>query len=451
VNALRAAFSRGYYALQARRGAAPTGAQLAEREAMFTRRAALQRHQDERLVALLEHAGRTVPHYRDVFRARGLTPGRLTADSLGEVPVLTKSDIRAAGPRMLSEAVPATDRRPNASGGSTGEPLHLYQDSGYVKAGQLAAPLFDMWTGWRRGEPVALLWGAPTDIARYGLVRERVRHLLQNRFLVDAFDLDEGKLARAAALILARRPALVVAYASAAYLLAHYLTERGIRIEAPPRGVITSAEVLLPHYRRTIEAAFRCRAFNRYGSREVGFVAMECAHGRLHLNTPDVVVEVHDPGPDGVGDLLITQLNNRVFPLIRYRIGDIGAVRDLACACKRELPCLTELRGRRTDFIRTPDGRLIHGEWFTHLFYEVNGVVLFTFRQVGARQYVFEVLDDASLDRAAFDRAIEKARRRLGPSATVAVHFVSRFDVTPSGKHRFVVNEVPDLNPGRLA
>jgi phenylacetate-CoA ligase len=280
-------------------------------------------------------------------------------------------------------------------------------------------------------------------------MRERLRHVLQNRFLVDAFDLDEAKLARAVARIVERRPALIVAYASAAYLLARYLREHRIRLDHPPRGVITSAEVLLPHYRHLIESEFRCRVFNRYGSREVGFVAMECPYGSMHVNAADVLVEVRDPGPDGVGDLLITQLTNRVFPLIRYRIGDLGALRDSPCACGRQLPSLTELRGRTTDFIRAPDGRLIHGEWFTHLFYEVPGVVLFTFRQVGAREYVFDIQHDDALDRGAFDRAMEKARRHLGSRAGIAINFVSRFDATPSGKHRFVVNEVPELNPGR--
>ena len=293
----------------------------------------------------------------------------------------------------------------------------------------------------RRGEAVALLWGAPTDIARYGLFRQRLRLVLQNRFLVDAFDLDDRRLRSAVDKIRRRRPALVIAYASAAYLVARYLKEHDIRLEHPPRAVITSAEVLLPHYRPLIESQFGCKVFNRYGSREVGVIAMECASGSMHINALDLLVEVHNPGPDGVGELLITQLNNLVFPFIRYRTGDLAAIQERSCACGRHLPCLTDLRGRASDFITAPDRTLIHGEWFTHLFYEVSGVALFTFRQVGPRQYVFDVQRDADFDSAAFHKAMEKAQLRLGADACIEIKFVDRFEASPSGKHRFVMNE----------
>ena len=174
---------------------------------------------------------------------------------------------------------------------------------------------------------------------------------------------------------------------------------------------------------------------------------MECAHAALHVNAADVLVEVDAPDPDGIGDLLITQLNNFVFPFIRYRIGDLAALRECACACGRRLPRLSDLRGRSTDFISTPDGRLIHGEWFTHLFYDVVGVALFTFRQVGRRRYVFEVQHDRHFDRAAFDKAMGKAQLRLGSDARIEVMFVNRFGATPSGKHRFVVNEYAQTQP----
>lgn len=445
MNPLHAWISRRYHATLARRGRIATDREISDREAMFHSDHAIGHHHLERLSRLLEHAGNHVPYYRDLFHKLGFDHRTVTSgDGLKQLPVLDKADIRSAGDRMLSEVVPARARYRNASGGSTGAPLQFYQDSTYDMAARISAPVFDMWTGWRRGEPVALLWGAPTDIARYGLFRQRLRLLLQNRFLVDAFDLDERRLRRAVDNIRRRRPALVVAYASAAYLVARYMKEHDIRLEHPPRAVISSAEVLLPHYRPLIESQFGCKVFNRYGSREVGVVAMECASGSMHINALDVLVEVHNPGPDGVGELLITQLNNLVFPFIRYRIGDLAAIQARACACGRHGPCLSDLRGRASDFITGPDGTLIHGEWFTHLFYEVRGVALFTFRQVSPRRYVFDVQRDADFDPAAFHKAMEKAQLRLGSNARIEINFVDRFEATPSGKHRFVVNEYSD-------
>jgi phenylacetate-CoA ligase len=448
---MHAWLSRRYYANRARRARIATDREISERDALFYSEEAIHRHQLARLSRLLEHAGDHVPYYRDLFRKHGFDHRAVTSvHVLTQLPVLDKADIRSAGDRLLSEAIPASARYRNASGGSTGAPLQFYQDSTYERAGQLSATLFDMWTGWRRGEAIALLWGAPTDIARYGLFRQRLRLALQNRFLVDAFDLYDAKLRDAVNRICRRRPALVVAYAGAAYLVARYIREQGIQLKHSPRAVVTSAEVLQPHYRPLIESQFGCKVFNRYGSREVGVVAMECPSGSMHVNALDVLVEVHQPGTDGTGELLITQLNNLVFPLIRYRIGDLGAMQAIGCACGRRLPSLSWLSGRISDFITAPDGTRIHGEWFTHLFYGVGGIELFTFRQVGPRRYVFAIKRGSGFESTAFDDAIEKARDRLGSNALVEVTFVDRFEASPSGKHRFVVNEHADSVSGSV-
>ncbi|UCF34157.1 MAG: phenylacetate--CoA ligase family protein, partial [Phycisphaerales bacterium] len=227
-------------------------------------------------------------------------------------------------------------------------------------------------------------------------------------------------------------------------LLARYMQRERVCLKHSPKGVIASAEVLWPHYREAIEHRFGCKVYNRYGSREVGPVAMECPHGSLHVNAADLIVEIDEPDGSGVGELLVTQLNNVAFPFIRYRMGDLAAMVRRSCPCGRQLPVLEKLMGRVSDHIVAPDGTLIHGEWFTHLFYDVEGVALFTFRQTGREGYVFEVQQDSGFDAPAFERAVKVAQNKLGPAAKIEVKFVERFEASPSGKHRFVVNECPD-------
>jgi phenylacetate-coenzyme A ligase PaaK-like adenylate-forming protein len=443
LRTVRILLSRAYYGQRARAGRIASDAALKERSDLFaSEREVVEAFQLEKLRALLVHAGKTVPHYREVFRECGFEPGRMrSVEDIERLPILDKKTIRLAGRGMLSEAVPESALTANASGGSTGSPLQFFVDDRYLKASKLTTPSFDMWTGWRRGEPVALLWGAPTDIARSQVRREKIRLELQNRFLIDAFEVSDETLARAVDQLQRRRPALVIAYASAAYLVARYMKNRGVRLVNPPRAVISSAEVLWPHYRTLIESQFGCKVHNRYGSREVGLMAMECDHGTMHINEADVLVEVEEPDASGVGPLLVTQLNNYGFPFIRYRIGDLGKVGRGDCGCGRALSVLTGLKGRTSDHIVAPDGTIIHGEWFTHLFYEVEGVALFTFRQTGPARYVFEVQRDGGFEAERFDHAVDAARDKLGGSAQVDVVFVERFEASPSGKHRFVINE----------
>lgn len=436
--------SSAYYRLQIMRGRISSNGAIDARQRLFASMPEeFEAHQLSRLRALIAYASQHVPYYRDLFAQEGL--GTDTLRSLADLkrfPTLDKSMVRAAGGKMLSEAVSVGSLRKNASGGSTGAPLHFYQDAAYTLESEISTASLNAWIGYRRGEPIALLWGASRDNVRFD--RERLRNFLQNRFLIDAFNLDEMHLAEAVEKLQRRKPALVIAYASVAYLLARYMQRERVCLKHPPKGVIASAEVLWPHYREAIEHQFGCKVYNRYGSREVGPVAMECSHGSLHVNAADLIVEIDEPDGSGVGELLVTQLNNFAFPFIRYRMGDLAAMVRRPCPCGRQLPVLEKLIGRVSDHIVAPDGTLIHGEWFTHLFYDIEGVALFTFRQTGREGYVFEVQQDSGFDAPAFERAVQVARNKLGSAAKIEVKFVERFEASPSGKHRFVVNECPE-------
>lgn len=71
-----------------------------------------------RLNGVLIHAGATVPFYRERFRSAGFDPrGFMDPAELARLPLLTKSDIRAAGDRLLSDVHRAGDLSPFASGG----------------------------------------------------------------------------------------------------------------------------------------------------------------------------------------------------------------------------------------------------------------------------------------------------------------------------------------------
>jgi len=417
----------------------------AEERLLRSDREVLEAKQVERLRVLLAHAERHVPYYRKLLGEAGVHADDVhSLDVLARIPILDKPKIRAAGDGMLAEGVDRSRLRKNASGGSTGEPLQFFQDERFVNETTRAVLALNQWTGWRRGERVALLWGARNDNARFD--REWVRNWLQNRFLIDAFDMGEARLARAVERLRQGRPKLILAYASAAYLVARYMEREGISLEHPPKAAISSAEVLLPHYRRTIEARFRCKVFDRYGSREVGPMAMQCEAGAMHVNAGHVILEVENPDETGVGNLIVTQLDNFAFPFIRYRIGDLAAVdRSSGCPCGRSAPVLRDLRGRMSDYIIAPDGKLIHGEWFTHLFYGMPGVTLFTFRQTGPAEYKFEVKREAGFSDAAMNEAVGRAQTKLGPSARIETIFVDKLESTVTGKHRFVINEY--MNP----
>lgn len=79
------------------------------------------------------------------------------------------------------------------------------------------------------------------------------------------------------------------------------------------------------------------------------------------------------------------------MPFIRYEIGDLGRASDKTCPCGRGLPMMEVVEGRTTDSITAPDGKLIHGEFFTHLFYRIEGVKKFQVVQESLADLVIKI------------------------------------------------------------
>ena len=183
----------------------------------------------------------------------------------------------------------------------------------------------------------------------------------------------------------------------------------------------------------------------RYGSREFGCIACECAAGEgMHIMEDRVLVEVLrddlvTPCPPGEeGELVITDLDRRVMPLVRYRTGDLGILSGTACSCGRGLRLLEELNGRTLDLVLCPDGSRIGGFLWPNLVREVPGVVRFRLVQeeISSVTMMVELAPDAE------PGSLEKLRRageeRLAGRIGFRVEETSDFPVTASGKHRFV-------------
>jgi phenylacetate-CoA ligase len=153
----------------------------------------------------------------------------------------------------------------------------------------------------------------------------------------------------------------VLGYSSSLHALALgalRLGRRDIRL----RVAIANAEPLFPFQREAIAEAFACPIRETYGMAEIVAAAGECDHGTLHMWPEVGVVEVldkdHSVRNGVVADLVCTGLLNADMPLVRYRVGDRGALRlGSPCACGRRLPALASVEGRVDDMLFTRDGR----------------------------------------------------------------------------------------------
>ncbi|HRO59705.1 MAG TPA: phenylacetate--CoA ligase family protein [Burkholderiaceae bacterium] len=150
------------------------------------------------------------------------------------------------------------------------------------------------------------------------------------------------------------RPAFVASYPTMLTLLAREQAEGRLRIS--PRALWCGGEGLTSADRQLIGESFGCPIAEDYGASECMNMAFGCSHGRLHINDDWVVIEPVDencrPVPPGEPSVtvLITNLANRVQPLIRYDLSDSVTIDATPCACGSGRPSL-RVEGRRDDVL----------------------------------------------------------------------------------------------------
>ena len=160
------------------------------------------------------------------------------------------------------------------------------------------------------------------------------------------------------------RPAFVASYPTMLALLAE---ERAAgRLHIKPALLWSGGERMTLTMRAAIEQAFGCPVVNEYGASEALSIAYGCEEGWLHVNADWVVLEPVDaeyrPTPPGETShsALLTNLANRVQPIVRYDLGDSVTAKPDPCACGNPLPAI-KVEGRRDDIVSlaAPDGRIV--------------------------------------------------------------------------------------------
>ncbi len=404
------------------------------------------------LVRMLMHCRENVPFYSDrlaPFCAESIRKDPLQV--LSSLPVLTKAIVRANFEGLTSRDIARRKWHYNTSGGSTGEPVKLIQDREYADWAHAIPLYFYHRVGCRVGDPVVRLWGSERDIfeGTVGL-RAKVFNFFNNVEYMNAFRMTPRTMREFLSRLDSRPPRMIIAYTQAMYELAQFARAHGIRV-SPQGPVIASAGTLHPFMRELIAEVFGCRVFNSYGTREVGTIASEVP-GRdgLMVAPWGCYVEVVDGSGEALpagseGDLLITSLANRAMPLVRYKIGDRGALSPPASPTQDAFSqTLLSVSGRITDNFRTRDGKIIPGEYFIHML----GVVLnsdgairkFQVIQKDYDRIVLKIVKDRDFDPS---DVIDAVRRIMESPCRVDIEYPESIPPLPSGKYRYTISEIP--------
>ncbi len=405
----------------------------------------LQALQLSKIRQLVHHAYEHVPLYRERYRQAGLHPRDIhSLEDFKALPFLTREDVKHNLAALVAENFPQHKLYPNETGGSTGQPMQFYVEGDFWWANAANAFRVRSWHGVHEGDKMAWFWGAREDMPDWSW-KNRLRAALMNERYLNAFAMSEAKMRDFAHMLARWRPAMFKGYASALALFARFVQEHDLP-RAHPRYIESTSEKLSGAQRELLSAVFDCPVADHYSSREMGTMAYQCAQGGLHICADvrylEVVADSHTLSPGQLGEVAVTSLNQFAMPFIRYKNGDMAIRQAGRCTCGRGLPLLREIVGRTNDFLVSAEGQFVHSEFFAYLFRVKPEVARYQIHQPARGQLDVRLVCNQAVDETWLAGVRDEIQARFGRATQVSLQVVEHIQLTPAGKHRYIISEV---------
>ncbi len=381
---------------------------------------------EKKLAHTLSQAVEHVPFYKDI------TPS--LTHRLTDFPIISKAVLRDKGGDFLADNHNGVIVS-GATSGTTGTPLVIKQSMASVVREQAFVARHLNWAGfksgdkraWIRGDMIVPLSQKEGPFWRYSW--------FENMIMLSSFHMSPNNLQHYIDAMADYGVEVIQAYPSSIVTLAKHLDINDQYYSGKLKSIVTSSESLSQEDKQLIEKRFGCVVFDWYGLFERVAAIGSCEYGRYHILSDYSHVELIDVG-DGRHEIIGTNFNNDLQPLIRYRTGDhVYLSNETACPCGRVFPVIDRIEGRIGDYLLGEDGQKIH--ILNHIPKGVTGLIATQFIQNEPKRIEVQ----AVVNRDLFDEQqehilIENTKERLGQSMDVFVTIVEQIQKTKNGKTR---------------
>jgi phenylacetate-CoA ligase len=391
-------------------------------------RDSLRRLQEEKLRRLVVHAYRTVPYYRKRFDESGIVPEEIRSlGDLARVPITPKSDLQAADLETITSSIYSNHRLVvDRSSGSTGYPFTVYFDHQFVRMRDALFLRALTTAGYRVGRRLALITRP----------REKVSRRWLRWYFISNQDPPERMLAELDRI----RPGTLYGCMTPLRQLALYVRETGATVHRP-QLLISTAEALDEGTRRLLEETFGAEVYDIYGLTEMGIVGWQCSERNGYHVAEDTVIVEFVPSARGEDlHLVMTNLELKATPLIRFQTGDIGVPGAATpCACGRAMVRLKRMEGRIVDCVQLRDGHTISPYRFTAIFKKLPGIKRYQVIQQDYDVFTVRLIVAQGAGEQGTAEAVQRAIRSIvGHNAQVHSQIESSLDPPPGEKFRVV-------------
>ena len=391
---------------------------------------------------LLHTAYEHSKYYHELFDSLKLKPEDIhTFDDLEQIPPLTKEIVRERFDDILLDNKHQYHYNHGATGGSTGNPTRYVKDNnswGFDNAYNLV-----MWqrTGYHYGDKFLALGSSsifPTN------KRSRLHDMyygLKRKMPFNAMNLSEERLEECVKFIIDNDIHFIYGYASSIFLLAKYVTEKGLQGKMNIHACFPTSEILTDVYRKAIVKAFHCHIDDSYGANDGGIVAHKVDDEAGYKLGYNCIVQIKEPldGKMNYGTGLLTDVTNSVFPFIRYELGDILELGE-GYNDFHNGQVLTKVVGRTSDIISLENGRNLTSPGFTILFKDLN-VKGYRIFKSNPMELTLEIVKLPNYTEAEEKLIIDTMHKHAGNDCKVIVNYKEEIVTRKNGKNLFFLNE----------
>ncbi|MBQ7372703.1 MAG: phenylacetate--CoA ligase family protein [Blautia sp.] len=386
---------------------------------------------DQKIRKLISHAVKTTDYYRDFSED---TP-------LQALPVVNKDTFRGRYDTFVSSVYrDAKDNRVMCTSGSTGTPLSMVQNKDKIDHNTAGGIFLGAAGNYYIGMKQSFIRVWVNNVRKSWL-----RQTMENSWMMDSSSLSDASIQKMLDTLREKHVKCLIGYSSALGEISRYIEKHPMDMSGfQVCSIIPISESMPTVVRQKLQEQFGCPVRAWYSNEENGIMGIQERDSESYrIDTESYYYEIlkldsdEPAAPGELGRVVITDLYNYAFPILRYDNGDLAVAKRQERNGRFRL-YLTELYGRRSDTIYDCDGNALTPYVITNNLWDVKGVKQYRFIQEDETKYTLWL----NGDREQMD--VDNIRSRIlpyfGDRAEITIDFVDEIPVLNSGKRKYIEN-----------
>ena len=277
--------------------------------------------------------------------------------------------------------------------------------------------------------------------------KSKKQQFTENILAINISKMDEQTVKNLVETVKKRKVVALLGYANWFDQVALYLSKHPTILPLSSLKVIfTGSEMLKDQTRQELKRLIGCHVLERYSNEEQGILGQQSIDGgtEYYLNHASYYFEVlkldeDKPAEEGeLGRIVITDLFNYAFPLIRYDTGDTAIMSYAGNDISKGWPYFSKLYGRRLDLIFDTQGSPVQPMALARVLKNLQGIVQWQFVQTDEKEYRIRLNMEEAVGT---EDCMKELKKILGEDANISIELVDEIPILASGKRKPVVNE----------